>query len=60
LAFTLHRLRYGRTVWPRFHPVHTAWEEIHNRVTANIMNRRKGMCEAKFRAVVEGTQPPGA
>lgn len=40
---------YGRKDWPERHIVNTMWERIHNRVTANILNRFKRLCEIKFR-----------
>lgn len=39
---------YGKKDWPEKHIVNTAWERIHNRVTANILNRFKLLCENKF------------
>ena len=39
---------YGKKDWPDKHIVNTMWERIHNRVTANILNRFKRLCEAKF------------
>lgn len=38
---------YGREKWPRF--AARAWETIHNRVTSNILNRFKMLCEVEFR-----------
>ena len=34
--------------------VKTGWEAVHNRVTANIMNRFKQLCEWRFHRVEEG------
>jgi hypothetical protein len=45
---------YGRKDLPKRHLIGKAWERIHNRVTANILNRFKEMCEAKFHAFREG------
>jgi hypothetical protein len=39
---------YGRKDWPENHIVNSMWERIHNRVTANILNRFKRLCEIKF------------
>ena len=39
---------YGKKDWPEKHIVNTAWERIHNRVTANILNRFKQLCEYKL------------
>lgn len=41
---------YGDKSWPEKHIVNTAWEWIHNRVTANILNRFKRLCERRFQA----------
>ena len=41
---------YGKKNWPETHIVNKAWERIHNRVTANILNRFKQLCEFRFRA----------
>jgi len=43
---------YGKKNWPGTHIVNTAWERIHNRVTANILNRFKQLCEFRFQAGV--------
>jgi len=48
---------YGRKDWPKRHLINTVWERVHNRVTANILNRFKQVCEAKFQALQEGTAP---
>jgi hypothetical protein len=39
---------YGRKSWPGWRLVRPAWEWIHNRATANILNRFKQLCEARF------------
>jgi len=44
---------YGKQHWPR--GVAHTWEKIHNRVTANVMNRFKQMCEAEFREYTSDT-----
>ena len=41
---------YGKANWPEKHIVNTVWERIHNRVTANILNRFKRLCERRFQA----------
>ena len=41
---------YGKRNWPETHIVNRVWERIHNRVTTNILNRFKQLCEFKFRA----------
>jgi hypothetical protein len=50
---------YGKEDWPRRHVINTVWEAIHNRVTANVLNRFKAECEARFaRLAARGGQPP--
>lgn len=44
---------YGQEKWPRF--AAKAWETIHNRVTSNILNRFKKLCEAEFRDYTSDT-----
>lgn len=39
---------YGKKEWPRIGLVNRVWESIHNRVTANVLNRFKQLCEARF------------
>ena len=39
---------YGKKDWPEHHIVNRTWERIHNRVTANILNRFKRLCEINF------------
>jgi hypothetical protein len=45
---------YGKTDWPRANPVNIVWEAIHNRATANIMNRFKQLCEWRFQRISSG------
>ena len=45
---------YGRRHLSSIHPVRRAWEAIHNRVTSNVLNRFKSLCEEGFRATREG------
>lgn len=45
---------YGRRYLARIHPIRSMWEAIHNRVTANVLNRFKDMCEAGFRELQAG------
>jgi hypothetical protein len=45
---------YGRKHWPGVPLVTPIWEWIHNRATANILNRFKDLCEARFRRIREG------
>ncbi|MCP4217260.1 MAG: hypothetical protein GY765_21630 [bacterium] len=39
---------YGREDISQTHIINRLWEKIHNRVTANIMNRLKQLCEWRF------------
>jgi hypothetical protein len=39
---------YGKRTWSRANPVNKLWEAVHNRTTANIMNRLKRLCEWRF------------
>jgi hypothetical protein len=48
---------YGRDDWPSKHVINTIWERIHNRVTGNVLNRFKGLCEARFQEVLAGSRP---
>ena len=41
---------YGKENWSEKHIVNRTWKSIHNRVTANILNRFKQLCEVKFQA----------
>jgi hypothetical protein len=45
---------YGRKDWPETHILNRVWEPIHNRVTANVLNRLKQLCEARVRKSVLG------
>ena len=45
---------YGRRSLSRILPVRRTWEAIHNRVTGNVLNRFKGMCEKRFQETREG------
>ncbi len=39
---------YGKKGWPILWPVHRVWEGVHNRVTANVLNRFKQLSEWRF------------
>jgi hypothetical protein len=39
-----------------FHAVSRIWEAVHNRATANILNRLKGLLEAEFHAYRNGAE----
>lgn len=41
---------YGKRQGPLLRPMNWIWERVHNRVTANVLNRLKQLCEAKFQA----------
>lgn len=45
---------YGRRYLSAVRPVRRTWEAIHNRVTANVLNRFKVLCETGFEATLEG------
>jgi hypothetical protein len=45
---------YGKEDQPKMHFINKIWEKIHNRVTANILNRFKQLCEWRFEKVQEG------
>lgn len=40
---------YGKKDWPHRRVINPIWEWVHNRATANILNRFKRVCEASFR-----------
>jgi len=48
---------HGRRFLAGIHPVRRAWEAVHNRVTANVLNRFKRICEADFAAACAGNEP---
>jgi len=52
--FTVGFNFYGREDWSEYRIVNAIWERIHNRVTANVLNRFKRECEARFREVLRG------
>ena len=39
---------YGKPSWSNFNPVRLTWEGIHNRVTGNVVNRIKQLCEGIY------------
>lgn len=45
---------YGKEHWTEAHLMNRIWERIHNRVTANVLNRFKRECEARFQEVLAG------
>lgn len=44
---------YGHKNWSKINIINKTWEWIHNRVTANTMNRFKQLCEWKFEKIRE-------
>jgi hypothetical protein len=44
----------GKAHWRGNHIMNRLWEMIHNRVTANVLNRFKRDCEARFQRVLDG------
>jgi hypothetical protein len=47
---------YGKEDWPDTHVINRVWEKVHNRVTANIMNKFKELCEKKFQGLLDGSR----
>jgi len=45
---------YGRKRWPGMRLVTPLWEWVHNRATANVLNRFKDLCEARFGRLTAG------
>ena len=45
---------HGQRFLSGVRPVRRTWEAIHNRVTSNVLNRFKRLCEAAFEATREG------
>jgi len=45
---------YGKRNWSGIRLVNRIWEGIHNRVTANVLNRFKQLCEARFDQTRQG------
>jgi hypothetical protein len=46
---------FGKKGGPRPGIVQKVWERLHNRVTANVLNRFKQVCEAEFTRLAKGT-----
>ena len=49
---------HGKRILSGIRPVRRTWEAIHNRVTSNVLNRFKLLCEADFEAEREGRSSP--
>ncbi len=45
---------YGKKEWLKKSIINKMWERVHNRVTANVMNRFKQLCEWRFQKIQEG------
>jgi hypothetical protein len=45
---------YGKEHLSRFRPISRIWEAVHNRVTANVLNRFKQLCEWRFERLQTG------
>ncbi len=45
---------FGKRDWSKGHVLHRFWAAIHNRVTANVLNRFKQLCEWRFRRLQDG------
>jgi hypothetical protein len=45
---------FGRRDWSRQNLIHRFWAAIHNRVTANVLNRFKQLCEWHFQRLQDG------
>jgi uncharacterized protein YbjT (DUF2867 family) len=45
---------YGKEHLSRFRPISSLWEAVHNRVTANVLNRFKQLCEWRFEKMQAG------
>jgi len=51
LFFTVGFNFYGRKGWSRNRPLRRLWQFIHDRVTGNVLNRIKFLCEARPQGV---------
>lgn len=45
---------YGKRDWPHRRVINPLWEWVHNRATANILNRFKRLCEWRFDQLQKG------
>jgi len=45
---------YGKESKSKIKPVNKIWEQVHNRVTANVLNRFKQLCEWRFQRIQDG------
>jgi hypothetical protein len=54
LFFTVGFDFFGRKNWANEHILVTIWALIHNRVSRNVMNRFKQLCEWRFEKIQQG------
>jgi hypothetical protein len=47
---------HGRRFLSHIRPVRRTWEAIHNRVTTNVLNRFKRLCETNFTSAQDGEE----
>jgi hypothetical protein len=47
---------YGRQFLSNIRPIRRSWEAVHNRVTSNVLNRFKLLCETSFRSTQQGDE----
>ena len=45
---------YGKGSWGQLNPINIIWEKLHNRITANVMNRFKQLSEWRFDKIQKG------
>ncbi len=45
---------YGKKNWPRLNFINRIWESIHDRVTSNVLDRFKQLCEWRFEKLKSG------
>ena len=45
---------YGKESRPKIGIINKIWESIHNRVTGNVLNRFKQLCEWRFQRIQDG------
>ena len=50
---------YGKRDWSEQNLIHRTWAAIHNRVTANVLNRFKQLCEWRFQRLQDGVPGRG-
>jgi len=50
---------FGKRDWSPQHLIHRVWAAIHNRVTANVLNRFKQLCEWRFQQLQDGVPGRG-